>query len=148
MTFVKINTKPAATSFNNLMDDLFADMPSIIRDELVSPGSKHSVPVNIKETEKEVVIDIVAPGFEKEEFKIHLENDELTVSAEGKNETVKENEKQILKEFKQRSFKRSFTVDRNIDCENIVAKYQNGVLTLNLPKKVDVKEAAKKITIQ
>lgn len=66
---------------------------------------------------------------------------------EVKKETVNENEKQILKEFKPRSFKRSFTVDQDIDCENIVAKYENGVLTLNLPKKTDVKEATKNITI-
>jgi len=147
MTYVKINGNSAAKSFNNLMDDLFAGMPSIIRDDLVSPTINEQVPVNIKEREKDFVLDIVAPGFEKNEFKIQLEKNELTISAEVKKETVNENEKQILKEFKPRSFKRSFTVDQNIDCENIVAKYENGVLTLNLPKKADVKEATKNITI-
>jgi HSP20 family protein len=147
MTFVKINGKPAAKSFNNLMDDLFAGMPSIIRDDLISPTAYQHAPVNITERENDFLMAIVAPGFEKTDFKIQLDKNELTVSAEAKKETVNENEKQILKEFKSRSFKRSFTVDQNIDCENIVAKYENGVLTLNLPKKVDVKEATKNITI-
>jgi HSP20 family protein len=147
MAFVRINTQPANKSFNTLVDDLFANIPSILRDDFVTPNTKPSVPVNIKETEREYVLELFAPGFEKEDFKIHLENNTLTVSAEKKNETLGENEKQILKEFKQQPVKRSFTVDEKINCENIVAKYQNGVLTLNLPKREDVKEAAKQITI-
>jgi HSP20 family protein len=85
--------------------------------------------------------------MEKENFSINLENNVLTVSGERKEETAKENEKQILKEFKQQSFKRSFTLDEKTESEKIVAKFLNGVLTLNLPKKSDVKEAAKQITI-
>src|SRR5688572_18818373 len=80
MTYVKINSKPATKSFNNLMDDLFAGMPSIIRDDLVSPPLNLQVPVNIKEREKDFVLDIVAPGFEKNDFRIQLEKNELTVS--------------------------------------------------------------------
>ena len=147
MAFVRIDTKPRNKSFNNLMDDFFAGIPSILRNDVVTPDLRHRVPVNIRETETEYVLDMVAPGFEKENFKIQLEKNILSVSAEAKDETVNENEKNILKEFKQQSFKRSFTVDEKIDSENIVAKYLNGVLTLNLPKKVDVKEATKNISI-
>jgi HSP20 family protein len=147
MAYVRINTKPANKSFNNLVDDFFSGIPSILQDEVLFPAQKTTVPVNIRETEKEYILEIFAPGMEKENFNIHLENNTLTVSGERKEETVKENEKQILKEFKQQSFKRSFTIDEKTDSENIVAKFLNGVLTLNLPKKSDVKESAKQITI-
>src|SRR5215216_1018378 len=147
MTFVKINSKPADKSFNNLIDDLFENMPSIIRDDLVTPNAKPSVPVNIKETQTDYVLELFAPGLEKEDFRIHLENNTLTISAEKKTEAANQNEKQILKEYKQESFKRSFTIDEKVDAENIVAKFLNGVLTLNLPKKTDVKEATKQISI-
>ena len=62
----------------------------------------------------------------------------------GKNET----EKEIRKEYSYRSFKRSFTLDEKIDGNAIEAKYVNGVLTLNLPRKEEVKTASKDISIQ
>jgi HSP20 family protein len=147
MAFVKINTTPDNKSFNNLMDDFFAGIPSILRNDVVTPDLRSRVPVNIREIEKEYILEMIAPGFEKEDFKIQLEKNILTVSAERKNETVNENEKFVLREHRQQSFKRSFTVDDKVDSENIVAKYLNGVLTLNLPKKGDVKEATKNISI-
>jgi len=59
-----------------------------------------------------------------------------------------ENEKQIRSEYSYRSFKRSFTLDEKTDGTKIDAKYVNGVLTLNLPKKEEVKPAVKEINIQ
>jgi HSP20 family protein len=130
------------------VDDFFPQLPSIIQDEFKAGRFNQYASVNVKENEQAYVLELVAPGLEKEDFKINLENNMLTISAEKKEETEKPNEKQIRKEFKIQSFKRSFTVDENIDAENISAKYVNGVLTLNLPKKVEVKEAAKQIAIQ
>jgi HSP20 family protein len=136
----RANGEPA---FNNLLSDLFPSMPSLYRDEF-----RQSVPVNIRETEKEYILDIVAPGLNKEDFKISLENNILTVSVEKKEEAVNEKEKVVRREFKQTAFKRSFTLDEKINAEAISAQYVNGVLTLNLPKKEVVKPAAKQITIQ
>jgi len=65
-----------------------------------------------------------------------------------KEEKKDENEKVIRREFRQRSFKRSFTIDEKIDATNIDANYVNGVLTLNLPKKEEVKASATEITIK
>jgi HSP20 family protein len=135
-------------SFNNLMDDLFATIPSILRDDFVTPPFRSFTPVNVKETEKDYVLEVVAPGFQKEDFKINLDNNTLTVSVEKKEETENKNEKFIRKEFKQQSFSRSFTIDKNIDAESISAKYVNGVLTLNLAKKQEVKPSVKEISIQ
>jgi HSP20 family protein len=93
-------------------------------------------------------LELVAPGFSKEDFKINLENDILTVSAEKKAEEKKENVKQVRSEYSFRSFKRSFTINEKIDATTIDAKYVNGVLILNLPKKAEVKASAKEIKIQ
>ena len=133
-------------SFNNLMSDFLFDFPSLYRDNN-APGVSQSVPVNISEAEGGYKLDVVAPGFQKEDFTIHLEKNLLTVSAEKKvgEET---NEKHIRKEYVFKPFKRTFTIDEKIDTEKIEAKYESGVLTLNLAKKTDVKAPAKQITIQ
>ncbi len=154
MTLVKFNHKPFQGSFNNLVDDLFADLPVFYKNGFDQQW-KSSVPVNIKETDKNYSIEVVAPGFEKTDFKISLEQQLLTISAERKTE-VNENsenknnpaEKQIRKEYSYRSFKRSFTLNEKTDEANIDAKYVNGVLTLNLPKKEEVKPSVKEISIQ
>ncbi|HEX2607801.1 MAG TPA: Hsp20/alpha crystallin family protein, partial [Flavisolibacter sp.] len=78
---------------------------------------------------------------------INLEDNMLTVSVE-KEQASEDQDKWIRKEYKFQSFKRSFSVDENINVDAIEAKYVNGVLVLNLPKKTVVKEAAKQITIQ
>ena len=148
MTVVKFNNRPVGKSFNNLVEDFFATVPSIFRDDLVASNLKAFTPVNVKETESEYVLEVVAPGFQKEDFSINLDNNTLTVSAEKKEETENKNEKFIRKEYKQQSFSRSFTIDENVDAENIVAKYLNGVLTLNLAKRQPVKPPVKQITIQ
>lgn len=145
MTHVKFNRRPFEGTFNNLVDDLFAEFPVLYKNE---QNWKATVPVNIKETDKNYSIDIVAPGFEKTDFKISLEQQLLTISAEKKNEVKEENEKQIRKEYSYRSFKRSFTLDEKTDGTKIDAKYVNGVLTLNLPKKEEVKPVVKEISIQ
>jgi HSP20 family protein len=148
MTLVNLNSRPLQKSFNNLMDDFFATVPSIFRDDFVTPSFRSFTPVNIKETENDYVLEVVAPGFQKDDFKINLDNNTLTISADKKEETENNNENFIRKEFKQQSFSRSFTIDEKTDAENISAKYVNGVLTLNLAKKQEVKPPVKEISIQ
>jgi HSP20 family protein len=144
MTVVKLNNKPA-NGFS-LLDNFFNEIPTLFRDDFAS-YQKDFVPVNVKEIKDAYQIDVVAPGFEKNDFRINLDKNVLTISAE-KEEVKKEDEKQIRNEYKYRSFKRSFTLDEKIDAEKIDAKYLNGVLTLNLPKKEEVKIAAKEISVQ
>lgn len=143
MTVVRFKNRPnGAVAFNNLLSDVFPQFPSIYKEDL-----KQGTPVNIRETEKEYLLDIVAPGLNKEDFKISLENNLLTVTVEKKEETANEGEKFIRKEFQFQGFKRSFTLDEKINADSISAQYVNGVLTLNLPKKEDVKPATKQISI-
>lgn len=146
MTYVKFNPKPFETSFNNLFEDLLSEFPVLYKNG-ENQNWKGFAPVNIKETENSYSVEVIAPGFEKDDFKVSLEQNMLTVSAEKKNETATESEKHIRKEYKYRSFKRSFTIDEKVNAEGIEAKYINGVLTLNLPKKEEVKATTKEITI-
>ena len=147
MTHVKFNSKPFETNFNNIVDDLFTELPALFKNELNQYQWKGAVPVNIKETEKSYQAEVIAPGFEKTDFKVNLEQNVLSISAEKKNETKAENEKQVHREYSFRSFKRSFTIDEKIDATNIGASYVNGVLTLNLPKQEPVKAPATEIVI-
>ena len=148
MTVVGINNnRPNGKRFNIFMDDLFPGIPSILREDAVG-NVKPAVPVNIKETANGFLIDLLAPGFEKEDFKISLEKNILTISVEKKNEATEENERQIRREFTTQSFNRSFTINELVDAQQIVAKYLNGVLTVNLPRKAEVKPPVKEITIQ
>jgi len=147
MTYLKFNRQPLEQSFNNLVDDLFSELPVLYKNGINQNG-KGFVPANIKENEGNYHVELIAPGFEKADFKVNLDQNILTISAEKKNETKEENGKQIRTEYKYHSFKRSFTLDEKIDAAAIEAKYQNGVLILNLPKKAEVKQAAKEITIQ
>jgi HSP20 family protein len=146
MTLVKFNRKPFEGSFNNFVDDFFAGLPVLTKNEKDLQAG--FVPVNVKETEKNYNVEIVAPGFDKADFKVSIDDQLLTISAEKKNEVKEENEKQIRREYSYRSFKRSFSLDEKTDVNNIDAKYVNGVLTLNLPKKEEVKPVAQQINVQ
>jgi len=130
-----------------MVDELFNGLPVVLNDGYNFLTKQGYVPVNIKENANGYTLEVVAPGFEKTDFKVNLDNNVLTVSAEKKSEEKVENEKQIRKEYSYRSFKRSFTIDDKVDATAVEASYVNGVLTLNLPKKAEVKEAAKDIKI-
>jgi HSP20 family protein len=148
MTLINVKSRPAEKSFNNFIDDFFPQLPSILREDFVAPFSKQITPVNVKQNGNGYVLEVVAPGFSKEDIKIALDNYKLTISGEKRSEEDNKTEKVIRNEYKFRSFKRSFTIDEKTDVENISAKFENGVLTLNLPMKGEVKEVAKEISIQ
>jgi HSP20 family protein len=131
-----------------MVDEIFNGLPVVLNDGYNFLTKQGYVPVNIKETVDGYTLEVVAPGFEKTDFKVNLDNNVLTISAEKKSEEKIENEKQIRKEYNYRSFKRSFTIDDKTDATAIEASYVNGVLRLNLPKKTEVREAAKDITIK
>jgi HSP20 family protein len=145
MTLVKTHS-PFAKPFDGLMNELFNELPTnfgkVLREDVL-----HFPPVNITENETGFTVNLSAPGFEKTDFSIKLEANLLTISAEKKVENTETTEKTIRKEFSLKSFKRSFNVDDKIDATAIAAKYENGILAVILPKKEEVKAAAKEITI-
>jgi HSP20 family protein len=96
--------------------------------------------VNIKEDVNGFEVEMAAPGFEKKDFKIDLNNNLLTISSEKKieNET-KEGQQFTRKEYSYQSFSRSFTLPNTVDSEKISAKYENGILKVAIPKKEEAK---------
>jgi len=145
MTFIRLKQKPF---FNNFSDDVFQNFPSLSGERKDAFPYKHPVPANIIENENGYRLEVVAPGLNKEDFRIELDKNLLTISFEKKVDADQKNEKFIRKEYSIQSFKRSFTVNDNIDADNISAQYVNGVLTLNLPRKAVVKASSKQITIE
>jgi len=147
MTHSKFHNRNFDRSFDNMVDELFHGLPVVLNDGYNFLTKQGYVPVNIKEAGNGYILEVVAPGFEKPDFKVNVDNNVLTIAAEKRSEENSEIQKQIRKEYSYRSFKRSFTIDDKIDATAIDASYVNGVLILNLPKKAEVKEAAKNIKI-
>ncbi len=91
--------------------------------------------MNIKENDENFEIDIAAPGFNKKDFEITIENGILHLSAEKKEEKEEKEDNFTRKEFSYNSFSRSFTLPENVnDEDNVNAKYKNGILKLTLTK--------------
>ena len=97
--------------------------------------------VNIKEDDTSFNLELAVPGRKKEDFKIEIDNDLLTISTESKKESSSENEvnavKYTRKEFSYTSFKRSFTLPDTVNADKIDAVYADGILSFKLPKKED-----------
>lgn len=146
MTLLKIKRQPFFNeNFNNGLQNFFTPFSSLYRDDF-NTAEKTFIPVNIKESDEKFTLEIVAPGLTKEDFKISLDKNILTVGAERKEAGV-EAEKTIRSEYNFSSFNRLFTLTKHVDGEAISAEYVNGVLVLNLPKKADVKAPVKQISI-
>jgi HSP20 family protein len=118
------------TSFGNLIDSFFAD--SVAR----SGGSSFSfVPrVDVIEEDKAFEIHVAVPGMNKDEFKIDLNDNYLTISGERK--YSKEKKENLYRSFETQygSFSRSFSLPENVDGEKITAQYTNGILVVTVPK--------------
>jgi HSP20 family protein len=105
--------------------------------------------VNIKESNEDFEVEVAAPGFSKNDFKVELNHDLLTISSEKQieNET-KEGQQFSLREFSYQSFSRSFTLPNSADSEKIRAKYEDGILRIIIPKKEEAKpKPARQIAI-
>lgn len=135
-------------SLPGLFDEFFNGnlLPNYIEE-----GAWKSTPaVNIFETNEKFEIEIAAPGLEKEDFKIDLKNDYLLVYSEKKDQKEeKEKGKVVRSEFRYSSFQRSFALPKDIDATAIQATHKNGVLVIELPKKVEQKDSSsRQIEIQ
>jgi len=143
-------------------NDLFPRIPSFfddflgrdVSDWLITnfPNQNSSTPaVNIRESDKDFNVELAAPGMNKKDFNIELENNILTISSEKKNEVEEKDEKgnYFRKEFNYHSFQRSFRVPENlVNVEKIQANYKEGLLTIKLPKLVEkVLKSSKQIKI-
>ncbi|MBE0660945.1 MAG: Hsp20/alpha crystallin family protein [Bacteroidales bacterium] len=96
--------------------------------------------VNIVEGKNDFRIEVAAPGLEKKDFKINLENNVLTISSEKEVKDEQADDKYMRREFSYSSFQRSFALPNTVEAEKINANYKNGVLNLVIPKKEEAKE--------
>lgn len=134
--------------FPSLWEDFFdrdwSNVPSFVNAGVSVPA------VNIKESEDDYSVEIAVPGMKKEDFKVDLDHNLLTISAEEKTEdSDKDAEgRYTRREFNYRSFKRTFTLPETADAEKIHASYKDGVLVIDIPKKEEAKpKPAKMIEI-
>jgi len=105
------------------------------------------VKADIRETDKEYIIEAELPGMKKEDIKLELRDDVLTISVENNVETNEERDNYIRKERIHGSFSRSFHVE-NVRHEDVTAKYSDGILTIKLPKSAEAKKRGYNIDIQ
>jgi HSP20 family protein len=126
-------------SWPNLVEDFFNNdvlFPRFFENEI-----RKSLPaVNILESKDDYKIEVAAPGLPKEDFKIDLENNVLTVYSE-REEKKEGNEDQVMrKEFNYYAFSRSFTLPMTVNADKIEAKHKDGILYITIPKREEAKE--------
>ena len=140
LTFRKINNLP------NLVDEFFNhELPNSWNRQWTNV----SVPaVNIVEKNDAFKIEVAVPGLKKDDFKINIENDSLTISASVENKTEESNETFTRREFNYSSFCRRFTLPETVDGESIRAEHKDGIVNIYIPKKEEAKpKPAREIAI-
>ena len=148
------NTEMPARTVSNWVDQLFQDnLNRFFNDDFWGFGGidhQVNVPVNLRETDKSYEMSLIAPGLRKEDFKLNVTDELLTISYEHKEEQNSGNKEQgwLRKEYKMQSFSRSFRLDDSVDVNNISASYDNGILHLTLPKKENAQRISKTIVVK
>ena len=146
MTLVKLANGQKNFSVNPFFHDVF---DSIVNDSFLSDRLSSRVPaVNIAETDGEFHIELAAPGLKKDDFKVNLDKNVLTISVEKKSENVEEGKKYSKREYSYTSFIRSFTLPETVDHSKIEATYNDGILVLNIAKKEEAKIQAREIAVK
>ena len=129
MNLIKFHRHPF---YNGLLNDF--------ENDLFKHKNNSDVPaVNIQEDEKHFLLELAVPGMKKDDFKIDLENQVLTISSEIKEETEETENNYTRREFVYNSFSRSFTLPKSIVSEKIKADYKDGILKISLPKNKETK---------
>ncbi len=127
-------------TFDKMINHVLSDIDKSFSGSLATGVQKRQPSVNIIESNDDFKIELAAPGLSKKDFKVDLENEVLTISAEKKSEEKEGSENNYKRrEFDFANFKRSFTLSESIDNQSISAKYANGVLIVTLAKKEEAK---------
>lgn len=146
MSLIKFNNGTGNQGLSTGVNDIFE---SIFNDSFFSDRMMSRVPaVNVSETADQYVIEMAAPGLSKEEFKINLERNMLTVSAEQQKKTEDTGKRYNKREFSYTSFVRSFALPDSADDANIQAEYRDGILHISVAKKEEAKITSRQIEIK
>ena len=147
--------QPAA--FGSVVDQIFQNNLNRFFDDefwsfngLSKSPNLTQVPVNIRDTEKSYEMELNAPGLQKQDFRLNLEGDRLTITAEHSEEDKKENKNEgwFRQEFRKGQFSRTFNLDDSVDANKIAARYENGILYVSIPKKENAQKITRTIEIQ
>jgi HSP20 family protein len=137
--------------FSRLIENMFEDFfaPFTPSSSLSRRGAEGitSPRLNVAETDKSFEVEAEMPGVKKEDIKVAIDNQRVTIEGEAKRESAeKEGENIVYAERTTRKFSRSFMLPSEVDDANAQARLENGILMLSLPKKAGTQ--AKQITIQ
>ncbi|QKJ32914.1 Hsp20/alpha crystallin family protein [Mucilaginibacter mali] len=145
MTLVKFNNNRNNTllpGFNDVFESIFSD--TFFNDRMIT-----RVPaVNISESENSYHVELAAPGLKKEDFKLNLERNQLTISVEQQSEQNDSQKNYNKREFSYSSFVRSFTLPDSADHSQIDASYTDGILCIDIAKREEAKAVRRQIEIK
>ncbi len=146
MSLIKFNNGNSNKSLNPGFNDIFE---SVFNDSFLTDRMISRVPaVNICETQDHYMIEMAAPGLQKEDFNIKLDRNLLSVSVEKKHEMNDQNRQYNKREFSYSSFVRSFALPESADDAQIEAQYINGMLNIHVAKKDEAKQVIRQIEIK
>lgn len=133
------NSNQNLPNLTNWLEDIFnRDLPSVFTSNF---NTGITLPkVNIKETADAFMVEMAVPGIKKSDFQIEIDNQTLSISTETKEESEHQEEKYTRREFGYSSFKRTFSLPETVNDEKINANYQDGILSILLPKKEEAKQ--------
>lgn len=137
MNLVRFN--PYRTVNQNLVDQVFNGFLRNDYHEDYLKNCNCNPATNIFETDNDFRVEILLPGFRKEDVQLKFHENILTVKVElpEKQEDQKEKYRYEHREFSVYNFERKFRIPKTVDAENIAARFENGVLVLELPKKAE-----------
>lgn len=142
MTFLNYHTHKKLADYQNRLNKFYYDSPQLRDCNCYSPS------IDIAEDEKKIFLELEIPGINKNDLKITLENNILTLQGEKKKIEESENYKLLHRERKYGSFKRSFKLSEEVSSEGIEAEYTNGVLRITLTKSEPQQPAARDISVK
>ena len=143
-----------ATAFSGMVDKMFHNNLNRLFDDdfwgFSGVSRNVNVPVNLQETDKSYEMEVVAPGLKKEDFKVNVSDDMLTVSFEHQQQQdhQKEDGSWLRREYHKQSFTRTFSLNDTVDAGKISAKYTDGILHLSMPKKPSAQTVTQSIEIK
>ena len=137
----------ASESFPSVFEDFFKPWNEWFNGGVF--GKSLTVPaVNITENKEDYKLSVAAPGLKKDDFKINLDKNVLSISAEKKTENTEEGKKYNRREYSYTSFVRSFTLPETADQNKIEAEYTDGVLKITAAKKEEAKNLTRQISLK
>ena len=142
MKLMKVNRGYYNPSISNFFDNWFdRDLTNFRGQDMAQTMSA----VNVLETKDGFELELAAPGFSKDNIKVDVDKDVLTISAEMSQENSSDDDIYTRREYSISSFNRSFTLPETVEGDKIGANYKDGILKVSIPKKEEAKLKAKRL---